>query len=234
MDPIPHLAKPLNMHLNDNAIPHADYTPLLTPPYFREEMMNQLKKDVHSKILHKVPVGEANEWCARMVTVKKKDGRPRRTIDFQKLNEQCQKEAYHSHQPFDVVSNIPTKTYKTVLDAYNDHQVLLDDVSAKLTTFITDLGGRYQCLRAPQGFKGSGDGFNRRYDDIIIDQERKAKVVDDTVLWDADITEAFYHTFDFLLLCANNGVTLKPEKFKFCRKDRLLRLYYWVGEFSPF
>ena len=235
MDPIPHLAKPLNMHLNGNAIPHADYTPLPTPPHFREEMMNQLKKDVHSKILRKFPVGEANEWCARMVTAMKKDGCPRRTIDFQKLNEQCQREAYHSHRPFDVVSNIPTKTYKTVLDAYNGyHQVLLDDVSAKLTTFITDLGGRYQCLCAPQGFKVSGDGFNRRYDDIIIDQERKAKVVDDTVLWDADITEAFYHTFDFLLLCANNGVTLKPEKIKFCRRDRLLQLYYWVGEFSPF
>ena len=33
------------------------------------------------------------------------------------------------------------------------------------------------------------------------------------------IEEAFWHTFDFLELCARKGITLKPEKFKFCRRE---------------
>ena len=219
-DPIPHLPKPMKIHVKDDATPHADYTPLPTPPHFRNEIKEQLKAYVNNGILRKVPVGEANEWCAKMVAVKKKDGKPRITVDYQKLNEQCKREAYHSPRPFDVVSNIPKHTYKTVLDAYSGyHQVLLDDKSIKLTTFITDIDGRYQYLRAPQGFKGSGDGFNQRFDDILVDVERKGKVVDDSILWDDSIKDAFYHTFNFLTLCANNGVTLKPEKFKFARKE---------------
>ena len=31
--------------------------------------------------------------------------------------------------------------------------------------------------------------------------------------------EAFWHTFDFLELCARKGITLKPEKFQFCRRE---------------
>ena len=175
---------------------------------------------MRNNILKKVEVGEADEWCARMIPVLKKDGNIRITVDYQKLNEQCDRETYHSPRPFDVVSNIPPNTFKTVLDAHSGyHQVLLDEESVKLTTFITDIGGRYQSLRAPQGFKGSGDAFNRRYDDIIVDIPRKGKVVDDTVIWDSSIGEAFFHTFDFLLLCAEKGVTLKPKKFKFARQE---------------
>ena len=36
---------------------------------------------------------------------------------------------------------------------------------------------------------------------------------------DSSITDAFYHTFDFLITCAKNNVTLNPKKFRFCRKE---------------
>ena len=210
----------MKMHVKENAEPYARHTPIPTPVHLREKTEELLKKEVRGRIIRKCEVGEESEWCATMLPILKKDGGIRRTVDYQKLNEQCVRETYHTPRPFDVVSSVPPRTYKTVLDAHSGyHQVLLDDDSVKLTTFITDLGGRYQSLRAPQGFKGSGDAFNRRYDDIIVDVPRKGKVVDDTVIWDSDIVEAFYHTFDFLVLCAKNGVTLKPEKFKFARKE---------------
>ena len=79
--------------------------------------------------------------------------------------------------------------------------------------------GRYQCLRAPQCFIRSGDAYNRRYDDIIVDVPRKAKDVDDTLLYDGDIADEFFHTFNYLVLCAENGVTLDPKKFKFARTE---------------
>ena len=162
-DPLPHMEKPMKIHLKENAKPHAVYTPIPTPINLREEMSNQLKKDVRDKILRKCPDGEVSAWCARMFAATKKDGHGRRTVDYQKLNEQCEREAYPTARPFDVVSNIPVKQFKTVLDAHSGYdQVILDEESAKLTTFMTDIGGRYQSLRAPQGFKGSGDAFNRR------------------------------------------------------------------------
>ncbi|MPC51402.1 hypothetical protein E2C01_045246 [Portunus trituberculatus] len=54
-------------------------------------------------ILEPVPVGEATEWCARMVVVAKKSGQPRRTIDYQKLNAACKRETHHTPTPFDMM-----------------------------------------------------------------------------------------------------------------------------------
>ena len=98
------------------------------------------------------------------------------------------------------------------------HLVRLAPDSIPLTTFITPWG-RYQYLRTPQGHCSSGDGYTRRYDDIIMDVERKRKIIDDVCLYDSSIKEAFYCAFDFLLLSGKNGITQNPEKFQFCQKE---------------
>ena len=45
------------------------------------------------------------------------------------------------------------------------------------------------------------------------------KCVDDVLLHDYNIENAFWHTYDFLETCAQKGITLNPEKFKFCRRE---------------
>lgn len=218
--PLPPMSgKPLQVHLEPNAIPYASHSPIPIPHNWKNEVKNQLDKDVAMGILRKAPVGEPTEWCMNMVTVAKKDGSPRRTIDFQPINKYCLRETHHTPCPFDIVSSIPSKSFKTVLDAFNGyHQVPLDEPSIKLTTFITEFG-RYQYLRAPQGHIGSGDAYTRRYDDVIKCVPRKHKVVDDVLLHDDNITQAFYHTFDYLTLCAENGITINPQKFRFAHKE---------------
>ena len=107
-----------------------------------------------------------------------------------------------------------------MLDAYNDgyHQVPLDEESSKLTTFITEFG-RFQYLRAPQGHLASGDAYTRHYDDIISDVPQKHRIVDDVLLYDKGIEEAFYHVFDYLYLCGENGIIIHPGKFKFAQSQ---------------
>ena len=211
--------KPHKFHLKENAIPFAAHAPVPIPHHWKDEVKRQLEKDIEMGIIRKAPIGEPTEWCMRMVTVSKKDGTPRRTIDFQPINKYCERETHHTPRPFDVVSNIPPKSYKTVLDAYNGyHQVPLDEESSKLTTFITEFG-RFQYLRAPQGHLASGDAYTRRYDDIISDVPRKHKIVDDVLLYDKGIEEAFYHVFDYLYLCGENGITIHPGKFKFAQSQ---------------
>ena len=72
-------------------------------------------------------------------------------------------------------------------------------------------------LRMPQGYLASGDAYPRRYDEIIKDIPRKVKIVDDTLLYDPSIEESFYHSFDFLVHCAKNGIVLNRDKFQFCQ-----------------
>jgi len=96
--------------------------------------------------------------------------------------------------------------------------VELDEDSRPLTTFITPWG-RYQYCRTPMGHCSAGDAYTKRFDDAIQDLPRKHKCVDDTLLYDTSVEEAFWHTYDFLEVCAKARVTLKPEKFRFCRRE---------------
>ena len=90
-----------------------------------------------------------------------KGQKPLRNVDFQPIYKYCMRQTHHTPCPFDVVSSIPQQIYKTVLDAYNGYrQVLLDEESIKLTTFIMELG-QYQYHREPQGNLASDDAYTR-------------------------------------------------------------------------
>ena len=92
----------------------------------------------------------------------------------------------------------------------------LDAESQKLTTFITEWG-RYRFTRLTQGHISAGDAYTYRYDDIISDVEDIVKCVDDTCLFKPTMEEAFFHAWDYLALCAENGIVINREKFQFCR-----------------
>ena len=177
----------------------------------------RLDSDVEKGIIKPVDIGTPVEWCSPMVITSKKDGTPRRTIDLQKLNSQSARETHHCKSPFQLASQVPVNTKKTVIDAVNGyHAIPLEPESQKLTTFITEWG-RYVYLRMPQGFKASGDVYTRRFNDIINHVPNKIKIVDDTLLYTNSIEESFHSTWDFLTLLADEGIVANAEKFQFCQ-----------------
>ena len=106
-----------------------------------------------------------------------------------------------------------------MLDAWNGyHAVELEEESRDLTAFITPFG-RYRYRRAPQGQSGSGDAYTKRADEITKEVERQCKVVDDALLYDDDIKGNFFHIFDYLKLCGDNGITFNKDKFQFCQME---------------
>ena len=156
-------------------------------------MKESLDADVQEGNIEPVPIGEPVEWCSHMVVVTKKNGKPRRTIDLQKLNVRCYRETHHCQSPFRLVCQIPPNTKKTILDAVDGFDPIeFDEASRKLTPFITEWG-RYHCCHLPQGYLAATDACTRRYDDIIKDVPNKVKCVDDTLLYDHGIVAAFNH-----------------------------------------
>ena len=218
--PLPAMSgPPMKIHLKPDATPHVVHTPIPIPHHWKAQVKADLDRDVAMGIIEPVPVGTPTNWCARMVTIAKRSGKPRRTIDFQGLNKQCLRETHHTPSPFNLAQSIPSGTYKTVLDAWNGyHAIALDEASKDLTQFVTEFG-RYRYCRAPQGYLAAGDAYTRRYDEVTRDVPRKTKCVDDTLLWDKSIEENFWHTFDYLTLCARNGITFNPEKFIFAQRE---------------
>ena len=180
--PLPCMAgPPVEIHLNDDATPKSVHTPASLPLHWQKQVHNDLLRDEVLGVIEKVPYGEPVTWCHRMVVTRKHDGTPRRTVDLSPLNKHCKRETFASESPFHLARRIPKDSWKTVTDAWNGyHSVPLRKSDRHLTTFITPFG-RWRYTRAPQGFLSSGDGYNRRFDAILTDFDRKERCVDDTI-----------------------------------------------------
>jgi hypothetical protein len=65
---------PLKIHTPPDAPRVYCRRPTKVPLHFREEVKAGLEADVKKGVLERVPVGEADTWCSRMVTQPKKNG----------------------------------------------------------------------------------------------------------------------------------------------------------------
>ena len=199
--PLPMMSgPPLRLMVNPDAKPVAFHTPVPVALHWMSEVKAGLDQDVRLGVIEKVPIGEPVTWCHRMVVCAKKNGKPRRTVDFQPLNKHCTRETHHTQSPFHQARSIPGNTRKTVFDAWNGyHSVPLHVDDRHLTTFITPWG-RYRYRVAPQGYIASGDGYSRRYDEIVADIPNKTKCIDDTLLWSSTIKDSFLQAVQWLYI----------------------------------
>ena len=156
-------------------------------------------------------------WCSRMVITRKKSGGPRRCVDYQALNKFCSRETHHTMSPFHQATLFPGNMKKTVTDAWNGyHSVPIHEEDRHYTTFITPWG-RYRYKTLPQGFVAAGDGYTRRYDEVVADIPHKTKCIDDVGMWAPTIEEAFFQTCKWMDICGRHGITQNPEKFHFAK-----------------
>ena len=206
---------PMRLMIDPNAVPKAHHTPIHVPLHWQAEVKAGLDQDVALGVIEPVPIGEPVTWCHRMVVCAKKNGKPRRTVDFQALNLHATRETHHTQSPFHQIRSIPSGKKKCVFACWNGHHsVPLHADDRHLTTFITTWG-RYRYKTAPQGYIASGDGYSRRFDEIVPDVPNKTKVIDDTLLWESTLTDSFHQAVNWLDICGRHGITLNPDKFVF-------------------
>ena len=208
---------PLRLMIDPTAKPFACHKPIPIPVHWQNDVYAGLDQDCRLGVIEPVPVGTPVTWCHKMVVVPKKSGKPRRTVNLQALNDHATRETHHTESPFHLARSVPHKTLKSTFDAWNGyHSILLHEDDRHYTTFITPKG-RYRYRVAPQGYIASGDGYTRRFDEIVADFPCKIKCIDDTLLWANSVEEAFYQAVKWLDLCGRNGIILNPSKFTFSR-----------------
>ena len=210
---------PMRLIIDPNATPTAHHSPIPVPLHWQDAVKAGLDRDMRLGVLEPVPIGEPVTWCHHMVICAKKDGTPRRTIDFQPLNLHATRETHHTQRPFHQARSIPNGKKKTVFDAWNGyHSVPLHPDDRHYTTFLTPWG-RYRYRTAPQGYIASGDGYTRRYDELTASIPNKTKCIDDTLLWSDTIEESFFQAAQWLDTCGKHGITLNPTKFHFAKDE---------------
>ena len=115
----------LRLMVDPDAVPVAHHSPILVTVHWQEAVKAGLYKDVKLGVLEEVPLGTLVSWCQCMVLCQKKNGKPRRTVDFQALNKFVARETHHTQSPYHQASCVLEHTRKTVCDAWNGyHQCL--------------------------------------------------------------------------------------------------------------
>ena len=208
------LTKPAHIHVKEGAVPHVQHTPIPVPLHWKGQV-NAALDHLVKKGITRVAIGTPTTWWSQMVITAKKDTTPsRRTVNLQHLNNQCLRET-----PLSISFSIgmPSMTEQLQNSTRHDgyHAMALDKESQPLTTFITEWGC-YMYLHLPQGYLASGGTYTWIYDEVIKNVPRKLKIVDDTLLYDINTEDSFFHTWAYLYLCAIAGIVINDKKFKFC------------------
>ena len=179
---------PMRLMIDPEAEPVAHHIPVPVPLHWQEDVKAGLDHDVSLGVLEPVPVGEPVTWCHWMVACAKKNGKPRRTVDFQALNRHATRETHHTQSPFHQARLVPHNTKKTVFDCWNGyHSIPLHKDDYHLTTFITPWG-QYRYKTAPQGYIASGMAF--REDLMRLFPMYQTKPNASTTLYFSQITSA--------------------------------------------
>ena len=133
--------EPMDIIFKDDHIPYAVHTPIKVPIHWESQVLDAIRQDERLGILEQVPPGTPVVWCSRMVVAPKKNGKPRRTVDMQKVKNATLRETQFTPSPFNIVSRIPKNTFKSVLDAWNGyHSLPLSPKAKDATTFIKQWG----------------------------------------------------------------------------------------------
>ena len=110
--PLPKMhGEPLKIHVNESARPVASHSPIPIPLHWQAKVKAGLDRDEAIGVVERVPQGTPTTWCHRMVVVPKKDS-PRRTVNFQPLNQHSSRQTHYTMSPFHQASLVPTATKK--------------------------------------------------------------------------------------------------------------------------
>ena len=218
--PLPEVSgPPLKLAIKPDAILPCHIKPYRVPLHWKQEVEEQLQRDLNMKIIERVPPNTPAICCHRMVvTTKPCSPKLRITVDMSGLKGASYRLTHPGAPPFLEAQSVPEDTYKTVTDAWKGfHMIPVHPDSRKYTTFVTEQG-MFRYLRMPMGDHVSMDAYNYRFDKVTEKVENLKRCVDDSLIHAKTLEEAFFKTAEYLSLMGQNGILQNPDKFQFGTK----------------
>ena len=165
-------------------------------------------------------IAPPTDWVSNVVVATKPSGDLRICIDPKGLNKALKRERYPIPVIEDVLPELSKARVFTKVDARNGYwHVVLEEKSAKLTTFDTPFG-RYYWRRLPFGLSVSSEIFQKRIHQALDGLPGLLDVHDDIVIYgtgDTDEEANADHDKNletFLQRCRHKGIKLNKQKLK--------------------
>jgi hypothetical protein len=206
-----------HMKLKEDAIPHIAAMGRLSPD--KEELLEKEIQDLLARGLIEFSDGT---WRARVVLVKKKDGKWRRCIDYRVLNEMTIADSYPMTRIDETLDQLGKAKYFSKLDMVEGYyQIPLQEDSKPYTGFATR-SGFYQWKYLPMGFKNAGAAFQRQMDTVLGNMRFKFCIpyIDDIIIFSQTFEEHISHLKQVFDQFRKFGLFVKMSKCEFCM-DRM-------------
>ena len=104
--------QPLELFVDPNIKPVAIHKAAVIPVHLKAAVKADLDRDVRLGILEKVDVNSPVRWLSRMIVALKKDGSPRRLIDYKNLNNAIPRQTNITQSPFFCAQACPPRKKK--------------------------------------------------------------------------------------------------------------------------
>lgn len=126
----------------------------------------------------------ASEWRSYPVLVPKPDGKTRVCIDFRKINEVSEFDAYPMTRTQELIDRLGRAAYLSTLDMTKGYwKIPLAPESRAYTAFATPVG-LYQFVRMPFGLHGAAATFQRLVDQLLSRHTAyEANNIDDVIIF---------------------------------------------------
>ena len=153
------------------------------------------------------------DWCHPCRVVLKNNGDVRITADLTRLNSQVKRTTHPSMTPAQAVQTFDkADNYFSALDLKCGYwQMRLAEESQPLTTSICPIFGKFTYLRAPMGFKSTGDSYSLRGDAALAGLS-VAKVIDDIGFGSSTYRSLMEKQLQVLDRCLKYGLTINAKK----------------------
>lgn len=191
--------------------------------YPRNPAMQQvIDEEVDRMLLEDIIEPSCSAWSSPVVLVKKTSGKYRFCIDFRKVNQLTEADAYPLPFIQHILDKLRGAKYISTLDLKQGYwQIPLSKESRPLTSFTVPGRGLFQFKVMPFGLHSAGATFQRLLDSII-GPELEPRVfcyLDDIIIVSQTFNQHLGDLQEVFARLRANGLQLQPEKCMFCRSE---------------
>ena len=165
------------------------------------------------KVIQKLDINEATDWCHNLVLVRKPNGKLRVCLDPCTINKALRFNVHNAHTFQDNVSNLETISKVSKIDANSGFWTLPMNADSQLLTTFNTPWGHYCFTKMPFGLNQT-QYFFQYYMDLNFQNINPTTniIADDVMIHGQDDSEHDGHLLQVLSKCRETGLKLNPDK----------------------
>ena len=201
----------------EHVIDSGNAAPIRLPPYrIPHAYRAAVKEELEGMLADGIIEPSTSAWSAPIVLVKKSDGSLRLCVDYRRLNQVSQFDAYPMPRVEELIDRIGKSKYISTMDLARGYwQVPMAPKDREKTAFATPYG-LFQFNVMPFGLKGAPATFQRLMDLIVQGlDEISGSYIDDLVVFSETWAQHLEHLRAILTRLRAANLTAKAKKCKF-------------------